>query len=825
MINIINLNGTWQLRWSDGVRGRPEYANREQTDPDRYIPARVPGEVHLDAWKAGWIPDPYVGTNCLAARWVEECVWSYRRHFAVPAAALRGRSWLVFEGLDLAATIVLNGVEVGRHNNSFHPCRIEVTGKVRRGRNLLTVHVEGGLFDVSEKPGAGYGSNSDQRLHKRHWLRKPQCQFGWDWSTRLINVGIHKPVRFEYASDPVRVDQLVPLAELSPDLATGSVRTRLFVEGLGKKPVRGTLTAELVGTGAKTRAPVEIKPGLNPCEARIEIRNPKLWWPVGHGPQNLYTVRVTLSVGGRKVGERTARIGFRHVRVNQDPHPKGGRYFVLEINGRKIFAKGGNFVPADMIFARLDRARYERLTDLALEANFNMLRVWGGGLYESDEFYELCDEKGILVWQEFIFACSKYPTIDEAFYNSVRAEAVHNIRRLARHASLVVWCGNNEMEWGNWHWGYDHGVVLPDHALFHLTLPRLFSEEDPTRYYQPSSPYSPDGLDPNRDDTGDQHPWAIGFGNTNFKEYRNLACRFPNEGGILGPTALPTMLACLPEGQRKIGSFAWQVHDNSVDSWGEPSYAHQILSNWLGHEIRDYTVEEFTYWGGLLQGEALREYCDNFRRRMFDSAAAIFWMYNDCWPATRSWTIVDYYLRRTPSFQPVRRALAPVSVVVAQEGGEVVVFGINETARTIRAELRYGVLSLAGGYPVDRRADVELPPNASTPLARFPVKEWKNPAKSAAFAMLTRGGNLLARNRLFLPFFKDLKWAPAKVRVRVENGRAVFESKAFAWGVCLDLDGETPLADNFFDVYPGVPYSIRWSGRKPPKVLRVGNLA
>jgi beta-mannosidase len=169
--------------------------------------------------------------------------------------------------------------------------------------------------------------------------------------------------------------------------------------------------------------------------------------------------------------------------------------------------------------------------------------------------------------------------------------------------------------------------------------------------------------------------------------------------------------------------------------------------------------------------------------------------------------------------------MAPVSVVVAQEGGEVVVFGINETARAVRAELRYGVFNLAGGYPLDRRADVELPPNASTPLARFPVKEWKSPAKSAAFAMLTRGGSLLARNGLFLPFFKDLEWPPARVRATVKSGRAVFESKAFAWGVCLDLDGETPLPDNFFDVYPGVPYSIPWPGRKPPKVLRVGNLA
>ncbi|OGV77617.1 MAG: hypothetical protein A3K19_08995 [Lentisphaerae bacterium RIFOXYB12_FULL_65_16] len=822
MLHELDLNGTWKLRWADGQRGRLEYANRDQVDPVRYIDAQVPGEVHLDVWREGWIADPYVGVNCLAARWVEEHFWSYRREFNVPAGALKGRAWLVFEGLDLVATIVLNGVEVGKHANVFLPCRVDVTGKLRKGRNVLAVHVESGLYSVADKPVEGLKRVMDHALHKSMWLRKPQCQFGWDWSTRLVNVGIVKPVRLEWTADSARVDQFVPLAELSADLATGSVRARLFVDGLTDKPITGELAVTLDGTTV-TQA-VEIKPGVNCCEARCELRNPKLWWPVGHGPQHRYVVTAVLKVSGKVVGERTAKVGFRHVRVNQDAHPQQGRYFVVEVNGTKIFCKGGNFVPADMIFTRIDRARYDRLTDLALEANCNFLRVWGGGLYEADEFYDLCDAKGILVWQEFIFACHKYPMIDQAFFESVKAEATWNVRRLASHPSLVIWCGNNEMEWGAWAWGLDRGTVHPDYAFFHLTLPRLLADEDPTRYYQPSSPFSPDGQFPNRDDIGDQHPWSIGFGNTDFREYRKMACRFPNEGGFLGPTSLPTLLACLPEGQRQVQSFAWQVHDNSVDSWGEPSYPDGILKQWLGKDVRAMSIAEFAYWGGLVHGEALSEYCGNFHRRMFDSASAIFWMYNDCWPAVRSWTIVDYYLRRTPAFHPVRRAMAPVSVVVAQEGDEVVVFGINETAALVRAQLRYGVFNLAGGYPLDRSGAVELAPNASTRLAAFPVAQWHKPKASAAFATLERDGELLARHRLFLPKFNELKWAPSRLKVRLAKGQAVFESPTFVWGVCLDLDGETPLADNFFDVYPGAPYTIPWPGRKPPKVIRVGNL-
>jgi beta-mannosidase len=382
------------------------------------------------------------------------------------------------------------------------------------------------------------------------------------------------------------------------------------------------------------------------------------------------------------------------------------------------------------------------------------------------------------------------------------------------------------MEWGAWGWGYDRtGVILPDYSLFHLILPRILAEEDPERYYQPSSPYSPDGLSPNRDDVGDQHPWSIGFGNTDFREYRKMTCRFPNEGGILGPTALPTMLACLPDGQRSVQSFAWQVHDNSVDSWGEPSFPDEMVRQWLGKDVRQMSIEEFVYWGGLVQGEGLREYCENFRRRMFDTASAVFWMYNDCWPATRSWTSVDYYLRRTPSFYAVRRALQPVHLVLALEADEVRVYGINETQKPIVANLRFGVFRLAGGkYAVDRQVKVTLAANASTVLAAFPARRWQKRQETFAFATLMQGGKLVARNKLYEPLFKDLRWPKAKISVRLTGGKAVFSSPTFAWGVCLDLDGENLLPDNFFDLYPGQEFALPWPGKQAPQIRFVGNL-
>jgi beta-mannosidase len=789
--------------------------------------------VHLDLIRAGLLADPYTGAGALAARWVEECLWAYRREFDAPpdATSDNARAWLVFEGLDLVATLYLNGVEVGRHRNSFYPCRLEVTGKLRPGRNVLTVHLDAGLWDVSDKPAEGYLMTPDQRLHKRHWLRKPQCQFGWDWSTRLVNVGIHKPVRLEWTSGTARLDQVVPLVTYSLETRRGTVRTRAFVEGLSPEFRKGRLVIEVVEAGLSASAECEIRPGLNACEATLEVPNPDLWWPVGHGDPTLYTLKTTLVVGGRVVEQDTRRIGFRHVRVNQDPLPAGGRSFRFEINGKPIFCKGGNFVPADMIFARLDRDRYESLVNLALEANFNFLRVWGGGLYESDDFYDLCDRHGILVWQEFIFACGRYPVTDEKFTADVLAEATYNVRRLANHPSLIAWCGNNENEVGSWHWGYDRrGVILPDYALYHLLLPRLMNAEDPTRHYQPSSPFSPEYADPNRDDVGDQHPWTVGFHNTDFRDYRKMICRFPNEGGILGPTSLPTMLAALgPDpNQQKVASFTWQLHDNSVEAWAEPSPTDNMLRQWLGKDLREMSIEDFTYWGGLVQGEGLREYVDNFRRRMFDSASAIFWMYNDCWPATRSWTIDDYNLPRTPDLTAVRRAKAPVHLVLLEDRDGVAIFGINETELSFAGELRYGVFNLAGGaYPLDFHLPVVIPANSAREIAGFSRDQWIDPTTSMAFATLHREGHLVARNRLILPFFKDLRWppaTPADVKITRTANTITFQSDRFIWALCLDLHGETPLPDNFFDLYPNQPHTLLWNEDSDPKILRIGNL-
>ena len=816
----LDLNGKWLARWADGQRGGLSFHRDGRLDPVKWIDAQVPGEIHLDLIKAGIIEEPYTGTNCLKCRWVEDCVWTYRKVFAAPEEALSAPAWLHFEGLDYEAKIYLNGEVVGTHANFYRPAFVEVTGKLKPGDNVLLVELESGLYHVSEKPVTGHHGNcGDMPLHKRVWLRKPQCSFGWDWSTRLINLGIHKPAWLEWDKS-LRAEQLSALASLSDDLATGTVRARAAVKSFAAKPLMATLSVGTLGKSAT--AELEVKPGDNVLDVELKVDSPKLWWPNGHGAQTLHAVRVELRQAGRLVAAHDTQVGFRKIHVNQEPHPERGTYFIFEINNRKIFAKGANYVPADMIFASVDRERSRNLVDLAVDANFNFLRVWGGGLYESDDFYSRCDERGVMVWQDFMYACGGYPATDAAFMANVTAEALFTVRRLAPHPSLVAYCGNNEQEWQTFN--QTTGVVRPDYSLYHLVLPRMLLAEDPTRHYQPSSPYSPGFEHPNASHTGDQHPWGIGFDNVDFRQYRGYVCRFPNEGGCLGPTALPTMLECLPEGQRQLHSFAWQIHDNGVEQWFPDSAPDKLVKEWLGLDPRSLSIADFVFHAGLVQGEALREYIGNYRRRKFSSAAAVFWMFNDCWPAVRSWTIVDHRLRRTPSFHPVRRAFAPVSVVVAKDGGKVQIHGVNDSMEPWTGTVRHGVFALAGEHLLDEAKPAAIPPNASVVLAEFPDDAWAAAGfdRALAFAaLLGPDGDLAARGRLILPKFHELAWPGVReLAVRRDGAELVFSSPTFAMGVCLDLDGEAGLPDNFFDVWPGMDYRLPWpEGKRPPKAL------
>ena len=820
---VVDLNGTWQLRWNDGERGeRPDRVTSGGVDWSRAWEARVPGCVHGTLIEEGVIPDPAAGTNVLVCRWVEETIWIYRRTFSCAALSSGSRAWLRFEQLDLAARIFLNGKLVGTHANQFRPFEADVSTLLREGENEVIVEIEAGLHMTRDRSAEGLGVKTNYLLTKMPWMRKTHNQHGWDWAPRLLNVGMQGDVRLEIVSGP-HWEGCAVTAVLSEDHQTGTVDARVFVD----LPEADEMEVVLRVAGRKFAETQSVEAGRQTLFLEGAVEQPELWWPIGHGAQPLYPVEVELRRAGHVIGSATRRVGFRTIHFRQDPHPGGGRFFTLEVNGKPVFCKGSNYVPADLLLSRITRERHERNLRLAREANFNFLRVWGGGIYESEDFYELCDEQGILVWQDFIFACAKYPATEESFTNEVRREVRHQIRRMQHHASLIAWCGNNELEWAAWDWGFEKGVTHPDHALFHLVIPRLLREEDPARYYQPSSPWSPDGENPNSDLCGDQHAWQVGFGERDFRKYRERVCRFPTEWGFLGPGSLPALKAALQGGPEKPGTFAWELHDNALSSWDsiDPYNPDLAVREWTGIPLSDMSLEDYVYFAGLVQSGAYAEGIRNFRRRMFTCSASVFWMFNEIWPAVRGCAIVDALGHRTPSFWAVKRAMAPVTVSVVRERETVTIYGIND-GPSLEAELHYGLVGVEGNYPLDQRARVTLAANASTPLAEFPAALWDQAGKTthAGFARLLVGGKEIARNILILPMYSEIRWREARVAVTHTNGTATFTSDTLAWQVCLDLDGNHALPDNFFDILPGIPVELDWPDPLPaPVVLRTGN--
>lgn len=834
MRETIDLAGRWRLSWSEDG---PEALIAGSGHGHLWLSAEAPAPIHEALMEAGIIEDPNIALNSLRCRWVEEQVWVYRREFSVPTDKLRGSQWLIFDWLEHSATVWLNGVEVGRHANSHRRAVMDVTGHVREGANALVVAVETGLHAANDQPVSGYGFDRYAMLTRRPLLRKAQYQCGWDWNPRLMNVGILGGVRLECSTEPV-VDGTAVVATVDGALRTGHLTTRLFVRwpnGAQADACRLSVRVnDLPGATAEavvTREPDDARVTVH--EVSLTVENPALWWPVGHGEQALYDVDVTLETGGgRQHGRR--RVGFRKVEIDQSPHPDAGRHFVVVVNGRRVFCKGGNWVPPDLLPSRVPAGRYEALVRLAVEANFNTLRVWGGGVFAPEPLLDACDRAGVLVWHDFLFACAKYPADDPAFVTEVEAEVTEAVRRMAHHPSLVVWCGNNEVEWGDREWGYrERRPVAPHHALFHHHLPAIVSAEDQSKVYWPSSPWSPDFAAPNDPTTGDQHPWGVSIldpGPADFHKYRTYVDRFPNEGGILGASLPATLRDFLPPDQQTILSPSWVHHDNPIAYRpgvpGGMGRAYATFSFWTGLDPLKLDMAEYALLSAVLQAEGLCEYIANYRRRMFSSASAIFWMYNDSWPVTHGWTIVDYYLRRRLCYHPVRRAFQPVTVVVADQGDSVGVFGVNDTPSDWLGSLRWGLFGLAGGYPVDRSDEVRIPSNASVRLAEIARSEWEraDTRRTGAFALLTADGKVVAQHRLFVHRFRDLELVDQPITVTTENGQAALECAAFAWGVCLDAHGGRPGLDNCFDLLPGVRYTLPWSaGPDEPRVEYVGS--
>ncbi|NJN26873.1 MAG: hypothetical protein HC819_13285 [Cyclobacteriaceae bacterium] len=832
--NHMSLNATWQLTYANIHHGPSTIEKFIRSsplkDPARYIDAPVPMEIHQLFQNKGIIQDVNVGLNTFKANWIEDQYWQYFRQFEFEKSTASKRVWLVFERLDLVSTIILNGVEVGAHKNVHIPCRIDVTDAIKEGTNELMVGIESGYYYTRDLDGEGYREvYLDEK--KRHWLRKAQYEVGWDWNPQLINVGITGDVYLQWSQVGL-LEQTKIKTSLDENLQTATIELTSYIDQVEAEAEKIQIEVSVRETGEVHHLEVDAAPGLKPYRMEFTIARPTLWWPLGYGDQFLYHFDLTASVDGAVIDKRTLRTGIRKVELDQSKHPVEGKYFIIRVNNTPIFCKGSNWVPPDMIHSRVTDEKIEKLVDLSVDANFNMLRIWGGGVYAPDRLMDLCDERGILVWHDFMFACMRYPVDNADFVEQVKEEVTWVVREYSPHPSLVLWCGNNELEMFMWDWDRQKtGKPYVDLGLFHIAIPQIVLGEDVDQIYWPSSPYSPDFKEPNDPTVGDQHPWGVPFaGDTsNIYAYRDYVDRFPNEGGFLGATSPATLRQFLPDDQESVRSLSWEHHDNHVNfRYHDEGLTYKTIKYWLGKDYRSMSFDDYVYSSALMHSEALTEYITNYRRRMFSSSAAIFWMFSDSWPVTHGWTIVDYYLRKKLAYHPVKRAFEPVSTVVAVEDDTVKIFGVNDSQLRWQGTLRYGLFGMAGGKPVDVTKEVVLSPNQSIQLASFAIDTWKelDETRHGAFAVLSDGsGKTVSQHRLFTKRFHEMEFAKPEIQVKKQDNQWVFSSNIFAWGVTLDLDGESSITDNCFDLIPGVAYTVPMHEGKneTPKIIYTGN--
>ncbi|TDB73809.1 glycoside hydrolase family 2 protein [Micromonospora sp. KC723] len=704
----------------------------------RQVPAQVPGGTHLDLMAAGLIPDPFLDRNEAELTWMHRVDWQYTTGFQAQAPRPGERVELVFDGIDTIATIELNGDLLGHTANMHRGYRFDISESLRDGGNDLTVTLRSALTHA-EQMEARLGWRQRAYPHPYNAIRKMACSFGWDWGPDLQTAGLWKPVRLE-RWDSARLSQVRPLVAVDPD-GTGRVDVHLELDRAADRDYTAVVT---VG-GREERVTVS----GDTAHVTVLVPDARLWWPVGYGDQPLYELTITLLADGEPVDTDRRRIGFRTVTVDTEPD-ETGTPFTFVVNGTRVFVKGANWIPDDHFLTRITPERLARRIDQAVDANMNMLRVWGGGIYETDDFYDTCDERGVMVWQDFPFACAFYAE-EEPLRGEVEAEARENITRLVAHPSLVLWNGNNENLPAYTDWGWRDGLQGRSWGIGYYTelLPRLVAELDPTRPYAPGSPYSPDDLPPNDADHGTRHEWDV-WNVRDYTYYRDHVPRFCAEFGFQGPPTWATLTRWVHDQPMTPTSPAFLLHQKADDGNGK---LHRGLAP---HLPVPADFEQWHWATQLNQARAVAFGIEHFRSWWPRTAGALVWQLNDCWPVT-SWSAVDSDERLKPLYYAIKHAFAPRLLTVQPRAGRPALVAVNDHDQPWTGT----VLASRQTFDGDLLATAELPlsvPPRSTTLLNLTDDLLKPTDPRAEVLIATAGGaqvhHLFAEDR-------DLSYDPA----------------------------------------------------------------
>ena len=807
MLNM-DMNTKWLLRseklnW--GAAMAPAVLQRQEG----WLTCHVPCDIHMPLIEHGVIAEPLNKGNSLICEWTEDKSWWFKKNFDVSLEWLeQDIVELTFEALDCEADVFLNGFHLGKQRSSYYPFMKEVKKWLQLENNVLLVRLTAGTeyfnaLDVS----AVYKDLTQAEYHRGDnrlpMVRKPVYVFGFDWAPRVVTCGIVNAVHMKAYKKTVIRSVNAATTQIAKDQSTADILLSVEFEGLNPISTSdGMIQLEMLWKGKSVfhiEQEVLICSGLNYIDLAVHLKEPHLWWPNGMGEANLYEVRIALVADQYQTSFPPFRVGVRTLKINQDRLNPLERLFYFEINGIRTFCKGGNWIPPDSIYARVTAEKYNVLILEAKAANFNMLRVWGGGIYEVDLFYELCDEHGLLVWQDSMFACYLYPDHLDWFRTEVENELNYQTRRLRRHPCLAIWSGNNENQWG-----FEQSEVFGGLHIYNQMTPRIIRNNCPHIPYWNSSPYG--GLHPNDHEMGDTHHWFDCMMHTDMEkritpeEFDKVLAKFVSEFGYPGAPRKSSIEQYHDGEPIDRNGNIWSLHNNTYEK-------NTVLAGIAKHYIQaeDLTLEQYIHYSGLCQGLMLGYALEALRYKK-ECSGGLFWMYNDTWGEI-GWTIVDYYLRRKISYYYVKRAFQPLKFIMRKEQNKYIVIGINETSLLKSVEVEYGFVSFDGQQRMTQIKTLHL-----AHFSREVVMEWDE----MEGIDLTQGCYFLKavdKEADILPVtfrsgvFRELAVTKPSLRIyafQVHGSKAQFHisSGSYAHAVHFKLDDRLKLSDEYFDLLP-----------------------
>ena len=787
-----NLNKGWKL---------------EYLDKSKWIDAVVPGNVHLDLLRNNFIPDPFFGQNEAKLQWISDKNWTYKLIFNADQSIFsKGNIEILFHGLDTYADIYLNGLKIISANNMFHPWSAEIKELIKMEMNELVIQFRSPLVEVAEKMKSldySLPADNDQAGKTSPHSRKAPYHYGWDWGPCLVTSGIWKGVELVGWDDWHVTHFQINNKSVSKDNAELEVELEVTAEI--QETLKITLS-ELI-TNNEYEQSFKMKNGVNNFSFNISLANPQLWWPHGHGDQILHHFFLTVETHDQ-LEQRERKIGIRDVTIKRAEDERG-ESFEIYVNNMPIYSKGANWIPADYFVERLQVEDYKRLLKDAIRANMNTLRIWGGGIYEPDHFYELCDEMGIMVWQDFMFACSMYPA-DESFLESVEKEARYQVKRLKGHASIILWCGNNEVAsaWLSWGWKEElPGSIWDDYRkLFHELLPKVCSELDPQRLYWPSSPCH--GTDQSNQDQiygkGDNHYWGVWHGGDDFDAFEDNVGRFMTEYGMQSFPSMSMVESFTHKKDRSLDSDVMNVHQKASLGTGN-----------LMKYVEDYyrVNDDFDSVAGLsqiMQAEAIRFAVEAHRRNMPYCMGTLYWQFNDCWPVI-SWSSIDYGGNWKALHYAARKFFSPLLVSIRDLDDKIEIHVVNDQHHEVESGIRLGLFNFNGDILFNDSSDIKVEPFSSVIYHAFDKNDLLGGIDPSAImfrAELFVGGKVLSRAHQFFRRPKHLSIPSPEFDYEIErvSGKYVItvRSKSFLCQLHLiSTKVRGVFSDNYFDMLPG----------------------